>query len=81
MDAGDHLSTMPREAVGKFWVGVFRKKIEKRSFSTADSGPKPFVEKFPKFSPVITIVFLRSEKKMTLSYGSFSKICALTYGL
>ena len=63
VDAGDHLSTMPREAVGKFWVGVFRKKIEKRSFSTADSGPKPFVEKFPKFSPVITIVLLRSEKK------------------
>ena len=80
VDAGDNLLTMPREALGIFWGRVFRKKIEKRSFSTADSGPKydpcrrkfykninPFVEKFPKFSPVITMVFLRSEKKLPLA--------------
>ena len=39
-------------ALGKFWVGVFPPKIEKRPFSTADAGPKydPCLRKFYKNS-------------------------------
>jgi len=34
------MAVIPGGALGKFWVGVFRPKIEKRPFSTADAGLK-----------------------------------------